>query len=967
MREVSFKYTVITVFLFLVNIESVKSQFNTVGFPFHKNYTKSEYQAGLQSWMISQSSDGIMYFANNEGLLEFDGLFWNLYPVPGRTIVRSVYACDNGNIYVGSSNNLGWFKNDKDGHLKFFSLKKLLPADKQDFGEVWKIYKTKDGIIFQSFKQLMIYKNNKIDVISAKNLFHFSFYVNNKLYVIDNSEGLYLLKNNKLILLKGTNPLSNNEVCSVLPYGNDILISTINNGAYIYNGKELKAWNTKVSDFLKKNQIYCALRINQEYIAFGTIQNGLIISKNDGTPVLTVNETKGLQNNTILCMGKDKENNLWLGTDNGIDLLYINRPFTMLNRGQNLSAGYSAALHNGILYLGTNRGVFYKNWNECLTFPTRFSDFKLIESTKGQVWSLKVIDDKLFCGHNKGVYIITETDAKKISDIPGAWTFLRSENHSDKIICGTYNGLILFKKNKGTWIFSKKLSGFEESSRLMEVDKDETIWMSHGFKGVYHIRMNSTFDSISSVDFYNSENGFNTNYGINVTKLKGQILFLSPEGIFEFNDSINGMQLSKKFNDFFSDEKVNYAIESEKGDIWYFYENSVAVKRIQEDGNYTEIKLPFKPLEGKFIGGFQFVYPINKSHILFGYENGFINYNPNQIKNYKNPFPVFMNRVVLSGKDSILFNGHLFKNNENIPVLKYKENNIHFLFSAVNFDNPEKNQFSTFLKGFDSKWSDWGTRSDREFTNLKEGDYAFYVKAKNIYGVESKPVIYYFKINPPWSRTNIAYGIYIILIILLAILTVKYIKYRHRKIKYRELAGQKEKYIKREEELQKEKLIAEKEVFKLRNDKLRQEMKTKNKELADSTMQTIQKNKFLKSLKVDLNTIYINTYENSNKNNIKKLIKKINFDINNEDNWKVFEKYFSNVHEEFLNRLKTEFSEISPAELRLCACLRMNISSKEIADLLNISVRGVEASRYRLRKTLKLDRKTNLTDFILSY
>ena len=140
----------------------------------------------------------------------------------------------------------------------------------------------------------------------------------------------------------------------------------------------------------------------------------------------------------------------------------------------------------------------------------------------------------------------------------------------------------------------------------------------------------------------------------------------------------------------------------------------------------------------------------------------------------------------------------------------------------------------------------------------------------------------------------------------------------------------------------------------------------KNKELADSTMQKIHKNKFLINLKSELNRIFIETSDVRLKTRVKKVVKKIDNDINNENNWKIFETHFSNVHEEFLTSLKQEYPKISPAELRLCACLRMNISTKEIASLLNISVRGVEASRYRLRKTINLDRKTNLTDFILS-
>lgn len=966
MLKKSLKYILIFTNLCFVLFPAL-SQCKNIGLPILKNFKRSEYQAGMQSWMISQASNELMYFANNDGLMEFDGQNWKLYRIPDGTIVRSVFSSENGKIYIGGSNNFGYFEKDLSGELQFTSLLKLLPVEKRDFGDIWKIHNTKDGIVFQSYKQLIIYNNNKTKVYTAPNQFHFSFYIKEKLYVVDNKDGIFELNKGNLKHLKGTEDLNNTEICSILPFGEMILIATTDNGVYSYNGNKINEWENATADYLKKNQIYCAIRINEEHIAFGTIQQGLIISTNEGTPVLIMDESKGLQNNTILCMKTDVNKNLWLGTDNGIDLLYINLPVSFLNHYQNLSAGYTAVIHKNILYLGTNRGLFYKRWDECNKYPARFSDYELIESTKGQVWKLQVIDDHLFCGHNSGTYIIEGTVAKKISDIPGAWTFLRPLKDPDKIIVGTYVGLILFQKTNGKWTFSKKIAGFEESSRIMEFDNNESIWMSHGFKGVFNIRLNETYDSVSLVKFYDSLSGFNTNYGIDVTKLKNQIIFLSPNGIFRYNESYNTMEPSKYFNELFSNKVVNRVVEDESGDIWYFADNNIAVKRAQEDGSFLDINLPFKHLQGKFIGGFQFVYPISHDHVLFGYENGFIHYDTNPVVNYQKPFNVFLNQVKVSKKDSILLEGHIFTNPKKETVLRYQDNGLHFFFSAVSYDNPEKNEFSTFLEGYDNKWSDWEIRHDREFTNLKEGNYAFYVKARNIYNVETKPLIFEFTIAPPWTRTKLAYLIYGLILIILIIFIYYFFRKRLEFLKLREEKLQRQKFIEIEQELQREAIIAEKEIIKLRNDKLRQEMKSKNKELADSTMQTIQKNRFLKNLKKDMNQISTITKSEAVHSHLKKLISKIDKDINNENNWKVFETHFGNVHEEFLLRLKQEYPQISPAELRLSACLRMNISSKEIADLLNISLRGVEASRYRLRKTLNLDRQINLTDFILSY
>ncbi len=170
-----------------------------------------------------------------------------------------------------------------------------------------------------------------------------------------------------------------------------------------------------------------------------------------------------------------------------------------------------------------------------------------------------------------------------------------------------------------------------------------------------------------------------------------------------------------------------------------------------------------------------------------------------------------------------------------------------------------------------------------------------------------------------------------------------------------------------EKKLQAEALEAEKELIRLRNEKLSAEMRQKDRELANSTLQMIQKSKSLISIRKELSRLSAEIGDEILSGQINLIIRKINREINAENQWEVFEKHFESVHEEFLKRLKTRYPDLTPRELLLCAYLRLNITSKEIAALMNISVRGVEISRYRLRRKLNLDHDTNLTGFILSF
>lgn len=97
------------------------------------------------------------------------------------------------------------------------------------------------------------------------------------------------------------------------------------------------------------------------------------------------------------------------------------------------------------------------------------------------------------------------------------------------------------------------------------------------------------------------------------------------------------------------------------------------------------------------------------------------------------------------------------------------------------------------------------------------------------------------------------------------------------------------------------------------------------------------------------------------------LISQINHNIEHDKDFDVFQSNFNVLHSDFFNALEKRYSNLTRNEKVLCAYLKMNLSSKEIASLLNITIRGVEVSRYRLRKKLEIDKDINLNDFMNSF
>jgi DNA-binding CsgD family transcriptional regulator len=162
-----------------------------------------------------------------------------------------------------------------------------------------------------------------------------------------------------------------------------------------------------------------------------------------------------------------------------------------------------------------------------------------------------------------------------------------------------------------------------------------------------------------------------------------------------------------------------------------------------------------------------------------------------------------------------------------------------------------------------------------------------------------------------------------------------------------------------------EALEKEKEMIRLRNEKLRNDMKHKEKELASSTMHILHKNDFLIKIKDELQKARKTDGQEVLDKKINSVIRQIDRDIDNDAHWEIFEKHLEQVHEDFLNRLNAEHNELTAREMRLAAYLRMNMTSKEIASLMNITPRAVENNRYKLRKKLNLEQGDNLVDYIM--
>lgn len=951
------KLTLLFVAFSIILPLEVLSQRPMAGIPRIVNYSKFSYKGGPQNWMFTQAPNGFMYVANNDGLLEYDGKEWSIYK--GLRVLNRATLYNNGRIYVGGFYDFGYYSPNDRGVLSYKSLTPKLKK-KFYFGEVWKIHNLNNEIYFQSNEAIFRYTGEKLTIFKAPARFDYSFIANGKLFVNDSWKGLLTLQNGKLVSIDPDRKVNTRQLSGVsMLDSRRFLISTIDKGLFVYDGENISEWKIPISDELKRYQINAECKVNGLH-AIGTILNGLYVIDSQGNTILHINEDKGLGNNTILSIGRDTKNNIWLGLNNGIAKIEFNSALSYISSSFNIESAYASALWNGMLYIGTNSGLYRISWSKFLDPMKRESDFILVPGSEGQVWNLTIVGNTLFCGHNNGVYTVSPNGLSEIKGIRGGWLFIPLNDDKSKVLVGHYSGLSIIEQKGGSWSFSNNISGFNESARFIQIDDQGAIWVSHGWKGIYRLIPDSKYSRFTSVEFYGASKGLPSDKDNSIWRVNGKIIASTISGIYEYQSNNNWFIPSSHFNKLLSPASwISHLYQDEEGNIWYYRNKQLSVLRLLEDGKYSKISSPFFPLTNRNNITFEHISNLPNGTTLIGTEDGVALYDPNSIKTSSNSFDAIVKDVSMQKQTfSYAFTPNL--------EVKIKHSNSPITITAsVPSENNEMVQYSFFLEGFDDDWTQWSDNHHKEYTNLAEGTYTIRVRAKNVNGEIKEATARQFTVNPPWHRTVYAYIVYLI-ILFGATARIKKL-YDSNIEKSRKHGEEKQRlaFKDREEQLIKDALQSENEMIRVKNETLQEVMKRKERELALSTMHIIQKNEMINKMKAELDKLQTLTSDKTVKEKANSIIKKISKDNDTKSDWKIFEMHLEQVHEDFIKRLKDRYPELTSRELRLCVYLKMNMSSKEIATLMNISPRGVEISRYRVRKKLGLERAEGLSEILM--
>lgn len=906
-----------------------------------QKYSPKEYKAENQNWSISQSNNSFIYVANNGGLLQFDGARWKLHALNKNSTVRSVSVV-NYRIFTGSYMDFGYWKNDEFGNLIYTSLVKTLNITLLEDEEFWKIEELDGWLFFQSFSRIYLIniENNTYRIIESEVPIAKMFKVDNTIFFQKEKLGVFKLVSNKVKLVSDDELIRDTELVNIFKINNQFVYLTEENGFYKSTQGKLEIWDTELYSKYNNLSVYRAIQLSNQSIAIGTISEGLIILNPDGSVENSININNGLSNNTVLSIFEDHYNHIWLGLDNGINCINTTSIYKSYeDLVSNLGTVYTSIMYNNTIFLGTNQGLFYKKRNSK-------ERFKVVEGTSGQVWMLKEIEGQLFCGHDDGTLIIKGSKILRVIDnLEGTWDFHKLKNTDNLILQGNYRGLSVLEKKNSVWKYRNKIEGIDLSCRFF-YQMDSTIFVNHEFKGLFKLQLDSNFNKVKSIEKINS---IDKGVGASILGLADNFYYSSSKGVFKYNDK-TGFVYDEEFSGLLNDAKKQSTLLPINGlsnTLWCYGDNKIIVVTPSSvSAKPKVVEYPFANEIRDAVAGFENMTKITEYEYLLGQTNGYF------ILNFNQEVAPIEYKISINSVSANKINEPKVKLITNkSSKLESKQNNIQFKFSIPNYNNLIRTNYQYQLEGWTNKWSSWQENATQFYENLPYGTYTFKVRGKVGNTLTSNSAVYEFTIARPWYFSNVLIVIYILsLFFIFTAIHYVYKNYYNR---------QKEQVLKQSKrDLELKELESKQIQTQLKNEKLKLDIDNKSRELAISTMSLIRKNEFLNTVKEKL----LNVDKIDYINNVIQLIDK---NINSNDDWKLFKEAFNNADKDFLNKIKKSHPDLTANDLKLCAYLRLNLSSKEIAPLLNISIKSVEVKRYRLRKKMNLPHKTSLTKYIL--
>lgn len=883
-----------------------------------QNYSSQTYDAASQNWGIAIDEQGVIYAANNQGLLAYDGQRWELFPLESGSIIRSVYPY-NGKIYIGSYKEFGYWERDTKGDMCYTSLVPLLGDYELQSEEFWEIISHKDAIYFRSFGAIYKYENNTIYPLKRININQMEVF-NGRLVVGVGSKLYYLDDKGNMEPVPGMEILGNKFVRELVIHEDQLLIG-VKDAIYLFDGTVIKKLrNQELDRELKLYELNHILSLPGRELLIGTLKNGIIRFNEETGEIWLYNRRDGLQNNTVLSMAR-KNGKVWLGLDNGIDALEINSSVKFYtDKSGELGSVYDLVFYNEKLYLATNTGVFKMTEDK----------MELLKGAEGHSWNLEVLGGELYSNHNNGTYRIDNDVLVPINQRTGSFEILQLKEGS--FLIGNYTGIDHYDKVSGE---VRRLGGINFPVKHMLLEDQWTLWATDAYEGIYKIGLSQGGDSTAYVKKIAS-GSTDGDYRAEIFEVNKQVAVFTNGKWYKYNPFNEKLEILNEWQAF--EQK---RLLAQHGNLAWFINSEGNGLEITDFEN-TRILVSHGMLNNRTVKNHERLVKLNDSIFYITLHDGFAQINMETLR--ANRAGEFVSTPVVKK----FSDANTYYDLNTVPHISSKDAKEVTILAGLPVSDAVGLHYELTGKK-NSPRRGKVENGEIEFQNLPFDEYNLRLTAVGSYDEASVLNNFQFVVDPPWYLSNFMKFVYVLSFLMLVMLVYYVNKLKLQK--HRRLLRL--KYQKEHEE----------RMNKLEKEQLLNEIDLKRKELANSTMIAARKNEVLMQIQGELNK---DKTKFSNQYRLKNIMTKINNAVKNDDEWKVFETNFNELHEDFFKDLLSRYPKLSNRDLKLCAYLKMNLTSKEIAPLMGISVRGVEVHRYRLRKKIDVDNSENLTNWLIA-
>lgn len=766
-------------FLLLLLLFSSHTNFRAqTGNYFVQNFLPKTYQSAANNFGVTQNDAGLIFVANDNGVLIYDGINWSICQRFDQVSIKCVAKTSSGEIVAGADDgDIAIIQKDKRGIYHYQSLFNSLTRKNQGSDVIRQIISLGKSTFFLSSDKLIEYSDSGLKFFNPIEKFHArAWAIGQHLFVTELDHHLSVLMNGRLQPILGTEELAKEKSFFCYPLSESrYALGFRNLGIYLAHYNRSHPEKTRFEklpspcdEAIINSEINNGCRMSNGHFVVTTNINGAFELDSNLTIVRHYNTKNGIYENNVKAAFEDKNGNLWLPLYYGIAFVETNSNLFQYNRNDGIAGlVQSAAFFENKLFIATDKGVQY--------FDSLENKFVSYLQFNIQSWYLYTHANRLFIGTEKGLFVSEKGRIKQLSESKTN-CILSDPNQMALLYAGTKTGIESYwiKENSIERITSYELDG---EIRSMAFDSEKNLFFVSDAHTIYYLNFlkANSLDSIAPKDAL-PEQTFET-YLFNFT---GKLVMGTDSGIYALQKNKEGRFQCIKDPQLWpitSQSQVFRATQFGKGVICYQRyaggEGNESVEKI----TYIQVNSLKQKVEGKAISHLGDIVPAlitydSLRNLAFICANeGLFILRKQKIENPKTYQLVL--HSFLSKKDTIWsYLSNVSELRTSKSIIPYAKNDIIANFGFTSFETTNI-LFSYKLEGRDKEFSEWDEINSITLSNLFEGEYTLIVKAKTELEDKEYTLSIPFTISPPWYRSIVAYLVYFLIFLAIIFLAVK--------------------------------------------------------------------------------------------------------------------------------------------------------------------------------------------------